>query len=39
MRRGEPMCSPSLTECYAGPDYRYIHVVYSPADIDESPFI
>ena len=28
-----------LTECYAGPDYRYIHVVYSPADIDESPFI
>ena len=29
----------ALTECYAGPDYRYIHVAYSPAEIDESPFI
>ena len=28
-----------LTECYAGPDYKYIHVAYTPADIDESPFI
>ena len=29
----------ALTECYAGPDYRYIHVAYNPAKIDESPFI
>ena len=29
----------ALTECYAGPDYRYIHVAYSPTNIDESPFI
>ena len=29
----------ALTECYAGPDYKYIHVAYSPAEIDESPFI
>ena len=29
----------AFTECYAGPDYRYIHVAYSPAEIDESPFI
>ena len=29
----------ALTECYAGPDYKYIHVAYSPANIDESPFI
>ena len=29
----------ALTECYAGPDYRYIHVAYSPADIDPQPFI
>ena len=28
-----------LTECYAGPDYKFIHVAYSPAKIDESPFI
>ena len=28
-----------LTECYAGPDYKYIHVAYSPADIDPQPFI
>ena len=28
-----------LTECYAGPDYKFIHVAYTPADIDESPFI
>ena len=30
---------PPLTECYAGPQYKYIHVAYSPANIDESPFI
>ena len=29
----------ALTECYAGPDYKYIHVAYSPADIDHHPFI
>ena len=29
----------ALTECYAGPDYKYIHVAYSPANIDEYPFI
>ena len=29
----------ALTECYAGPDYKFIHVAYSPAEIDESPFI
>ena len=29
----------ALTECYAGPDYKYIHVAYSPADIDPYPFI
>ena len=29
----------ALTECYAGPDYKFIHVAYSPAKIDESPFI
>ena len=29
----------ALTECYAGPDYKYIHVAYSPAEIDEYPFI
>ena len=29
----------ALTECYAGPTYKYIHVAYSPANIDESPFI
>ena len=29
----------ALTECYAGPDYKYIHVAYSPADIDPHPFI
>ena len=28
-----------LTECYAGPDYKYIHVAYTPADIDPYPFI
>ena len=28
-----------LTECYLGPSYRYVHVAYSPAEIDESPFI
>ena len=28
-----------LTECYAGPDYKYVHVAYNPAEIDESPFI
>ena len=28
-----------LTECYAGPDYRYIHVAYSPAEIEQYPFI
>ena len=28
-----------LTECYAGPDYKFIHVAYSPADIDPHPFI
>ena len=28
-----------LTECYAGPDYKFIHVAYSPADIDPQPFI
>ena len=28
-----------LTECYAGPDYKYIHVAYSPAEIDPQPFI
>ena len=29
----------ALTECYAGPHYKYIHVAYNPAKIDESPFI
>ena len=29
----------ALTECYAGPDYKYVHVAYNPAEIDESPFI
>ena len=29
----------ALTECYAGPDYKYIHVAYSPADIDPLPFV
>ena len=29
----------ALTECYAGPDYKYIHVAYTPADIDPYPFI
>ena len=29
----------ALTECYAGPDYKYIHVAYTPADIDPQPFI
>ena len=29
----------ALTECYAGPDYRYIHVAYSPTEIDPQPFI
>ena len=29
----------ALTECYAGPDYKYIHVAYSPAEIDPQPFI
>ena len=29
----------ALTECYAGPQYKYIHVAYNPAKIDESPFI
>ena len=28
----------ALTQCYAGPDYKYIHVAYSPADIDPYPF-
>ena len=28
-----------LTECYAGPDYKFIHVAYSPANIDPQPFI
>ena len=28
-----------LTECYAGPDYRYIHVAYNPAKIEQYPFI
>lgn len=29
----------ALTECYLGPKAKYIHVAYSPAEIDESPFI
>ena len=29
----------ALTECYAGPDYKYIHVAYNPAEIDPQPFI
>ena len=29
----------ALTECYAGPDYKFIHVAYSPANIDPQPFI
>ena len=29
----------ALTECYAGPHYKYIHVAYSPADIAPYPFI
>ena len=29
----------ALTECYAGPDYKYIHVAYSPTEIDPQPFI
>ena len=29
----------ALTECYAGPQYKYIHVAYSPAEIDPYPFI
>ena len=29
----------ALTECYAGPDYKFLHVAYSPADIDPQPFI
>ena len=29
----------ALTECYLGPDYKYIHVAYSPDDIDPQPFI
>ena len=28
-----------LTECYAGPDYKYIHVAYGCAVIDPQPFI
>ena len=28
-----------LTECYAGPDYKYVHVAYNPAEIDLQPFI
>ena len=29
----------ALTECYAGPDYKYIHVAYSTTNIDPHPFI
>ena len=29
----------ALTECYAGPHYKYIHVAYSPTEIDPQPFI
>ena len=29
----------ALTECYAGPDYKYIHVAYSISNIDPTPFI
>ena len=29
----------ALTECYAGPDYKYIHVAYSTTNIDPQPFI
>ena len=29
----------ALTECYAGPDYKYIHVAYSISNIDPNPFI
>ena len=29
----------ALTECYLGPKARYIHVAYSPANIDPQPFI
>ena len=29
----------ALTECYAGPDYKYIHVAYSPTEIDPYPFV
>ena len=29
----------ALTECYAGPDYKYVHVAYNPAEIDPQPFI
>ena len=28
-----------LTECYASPDYKYIHVAYCSDDIDPHPFI
>ena len=28
----------ALTECYAGPDYKYIHVAYSITSIDPQPF-
>ena len=28
-----------LTECYAGPDYKFIHVAYSISNIDPTPFI
>ena len=29
----------ALTECYAGPDYKYIHVAYEKTNIDPYPFI
>ena len=29
----------ALTECYAGPDYKYIHVAYNCSAIDPQPFI
>ena len=29
----------SLTECYLGPKAKYIHIAYSPSEIDPYPFI
>ena len=29
----------ALAECYAGPDYKYIHVAYNCSAIDPQPFI